>query len=435
MTQNPKMFGREYELSWLSSKLFPSKNPFSVPPLVLLHGPGGIGKTFLTQALLDYHRENAEKLPLIVFIADAALGNFGVTEFSQSLMLTAETTAPALQSEILKLKGDFKVRLNELRKERMVSTEAYNLDGTARTVALAETVVAGDPEGQELAALSTSSIRELFDQVDAEHTVAVAQLRVLYIFDDFSDYAPPIKRWIGGPFLEEFSQLKGLPAPSFLLTDQDSWEVGGQIDYWQKNPGTFFSQEIPPLDHASCLKWLTEANQSPALIDILMEESEGIPVRVRELIETPGLLKKKAREMDESNDFPEPINARERRWLHAAAMSDFVSEESLLLLLGQKEGREALDWLGSTSPFDAIDVALMGGVIHIHMRSEFRELVLKHSMSKVPARHREFQDKFELHAKVAEKVPVPEDRDSLRVLAPVQPFNAEILQELFGNDE
>ncbi|MCZ6672802.1 MAG: hypothetical protein O7C75_07675, partial [Verrucomicrobia bacterium] len=387
------------------------------------------------RALVELHGEDSGKAPLIVFSADASLGNCGVTEFSQALMLTAEATASVLQPEVLKLKSDFKMRVNERNNDRVSSTEAYNLDGTVRSLPMSESLVAGDPEGQDLASLSVGSIRELYEQLIQREVDSVTELRLLYIFDNFSAYAPPIKRWIGGPFLEEFSELNQLPAPSFLLTDQDSWETGGQKDYWQKNPVTFFNYEVPPLDQASCLQWLTEAGHPSSLIDFLMEDSEGMPLQVKELIETPGLLEKKVGEMSESKDLPHPVNARERRWLHAAAMADFVSEESLLLLLGQDEGREALEWLGTSSPFDAITVALSGGVMHIHMRSDIRKLILGQCLAKVPARHREFLEKFDLHAQVAEKVPMSADRDSLRVLAPVQPFNSEILMELFGNDE
>ncbi len=294
--------------------------------------------------------------------------------------------------------------------------------------------MAGDPEGNELAAISVDSINSLYTEV-TRRDESLAGLRLLYIFDDFSEYSPQVKRWIGGPFLEQFSQLKSLPAPGFLLTGKDSWDAGGQKDYWQKNPGTFFNLEVSPLDRESCLVWLSDAGFTTALIDCLMEESEGLPGKIRHLLEHPGLLEERANNKEESKDFPYSVNARQRRWLHAAAMSEFVSEESLLLLLGQEDGRVALDWLESSAPMELVTVNQMAGDMHIHVRSPFREQVIERCLEKVPARHREFLDRFELQARVSEKVPVSEDREALRVLSPIQPFNPEILRLIFGTDE
>ena len=305
-----------------------------------------------------------------------------------------------------------------------------------KTVAVTEGALAEDPKGIELAAIGVELIQELYDQVIQRDEEGVSELRFLYIFDDFSDFAPTIKRWIGGPLMEEFSDVDGLPAPSFLLTDQDSWETGGQKDYWQKNPGTYFDMEIPPMDQESCLEWLTDAGHSPSFIDLVMEDSEGMPERVQKLIETPGLIEEKAEESAGSEEDPvQKVSARERRWLHAAAIADYVPEDSLLLLLGAKEGRDALRWLGSRAQIDGISFVVMGGENHIHLRPEFREEILAQNASKVPARHREFLDKFELHTQVTEKVSETSDRDSLRVLAPIQPFNTKILRELFGDHE
>lgn len=429
-----KIYGRQYEVSWLTSKLFPAKNQFGVPPLVLLHGPNGCGTTFLSKALVAMHVAVADRSPLLVFEANASSGNGSVSEFSEALMLSADFTAPGLESEMINMKGDFKVRLNELRKDSGQAAEAYNLDGSVRNVPTTEPSVTDDPEGSELAAISVDAIHRHYQDISVREA-KFAALRLLYIFDDFADYSPQVKRWIGGPFLEQFSQLKSLPAPGFLLTGKDSWDTGGQKDYWQKNPGTFFNLQVAPLDRDSCLEWLEDAGFASTYIDCLMEESEGKPGMIRHILETPGLLESKASADEEDQEFPFAVNARQRRWLHAAAMSEFVSEESLLLLLGVEEGQKALHWLESTAPVELVTVNQMAGDKHIHLRSPYREKVLNRCLAKVPARHQEFQDRFELQARVAERVPVAEDRESLRVLSPVQPFNSDILKLLFGNDE
>ncbi len=429
------VYGRRSELSWLDAKLFPAKNLFNVPPLVLLYGPRGSGKSLLAKAVVDGHVDGSDKPPILVFAADAITGNSNISEFAQSLIQNADVTSNSLQTEMTALKGDFKIRLNELRKQHMAATEAYNLDGTARTLPSGETIVADDPEGLDLAAVLVTSIRESLDQWVINSPSDDSRLRMLFILDDFSDYAPPIKRWIGGPLLEVFSRQKHIRAPGFLLTDLDAWEGGGQIDYWQKNPGTFFSREIHPLEKGSCQQWLVDTGHAPTLIDFLLEETEGIPSRVRELLDAPGLLEEKSREFDKSKDFPFPVSARERCWLHAGAMAEFVSEESLLLLLGKREGLEALRWLESNTSYDSINLTLIGDVTHIHMQPDFRELVLKYAKSKVPSRHKDFKEKFNLQLRVTEKIPLQENRDSLRLLSPVQPFNAEMLRQVFGSDE
>lgn len=435
MRSTSTVYGRQSELSWLNTKLFPAKNPFNVPPLVLLSGSKGSGKSLLARAVLDSHVDSPSKAPILVFFADANAGSSNVSEFSQSLILNADVTSTTLQSELTKLKGDFKIRLNEMRKEHMAATEAYNLDGTARMLPLGETTAADDPEGQDLAGVLVTSIRESLDSWVLQTAPDDTRLRMLFVLDDFSVYAPPVKRWIGGPFLEVFSLQKEMRAPSFLLTDLDGWESGGQIDYWQKNPGTFFSQEVLPLEKASCQQWLIDTGHAPTLIDFLMEETEGIPSRVKELLDAPGLLEEKSKEFDENKEFPFPVSAQERCWLHASAMAEFVSEESLLLLLGRREGLEALRWLESNSSYDSINLTAVGGVTHIHMQPDFRELVLQHSKRKVPSRHKVFKERFNLHMRVTEKIPLQENRDSLRLLSPVQPFNTEILKQVFGKDE
>ncbi|MCB1123467.1 MAG: hypothetical protein KJT03_18080, partial [Verrucomicrobiae bacterium] len=310
-----------------------------------------------------------------------------------------------------------------------------NLDGSVRSVPLSETHLAGDPEGYVLASISVDSIDQLFTRILGEANPSLAGLRFLYVFDDYPKYSPQVKRWIGGPLLERFSQASHLPPPGFLLTGSEAWDASGQKDYWQKNPGTFFDLEVMPLDRESCTQWLQDFDLPIAYIDCLMEESEGIPARVKPLVERPGALEKLVKEGAKAQDFPYPASAQQRRWLHAAAMADFVSEESLLLLLGKAEGRKALEWFAASAPIDLVTVSVMAGVAHIHMRSDFRDKVFNLCMEKVPARHREFLYKFDLHTRISEKVPLPEDRDSLRLLSPVQPFNPKILTTLFGRDE
>ena len=107
MSQNPTMYGRKYELTWLNAKLFPKKNTFSVPPLVLLHGPKGRGKTLLAREVVQLHREGSGNLRLIVFSVNAENAGGGLPEFSQALMQSGETVFSNLQSDLSKLKSEF----------------------------------------------------------------------------------------------------------------------------------------------------------------------------------------------------------------------------------------------------------------------------------------------------------------------------------------
>jgi hypothetical protein len=183
------------------------------------------------------------------------------------------------------------------------------------------------------------------------------------------------------------------------------------------------------------MEWLEQAGQAPELVDALLEHTEGLPGRIARLLQQPKELEKRLAEASDLHGWMAPLDPRQRRWLHAAAMAERLSEESLQVLLGQREASEAFAWLSSDCPVDAVRCVNIDGVRQILLGASLRERVLSLSVAKVPRRHREFLERMELQTKVTTKVPAAYARERLRQLAPMQPFSFAMLKEAFPEEQ
>lgn len=437
MSAAPSNFqGRRYDLIWLSTKLFPEKGSFFVPPIVLLYGQAGSGRSFLAQRLFDLHLQSPnEREPLLTFSGSQPQAGLAMFDYVGQFAKSAKVTISGLQGKVGQIGRDFGKSWAEITSEAKGPVESYNVDGSVRNLPVNVPGAESVPDGLLLARAFARTLEGWVVGLGSDMNLQSQRLRLLFLFDDFDEYPPSLKDWIGEAFFSELTNCVMLPASSFLLTAKESWEVGGLADYWQAHPASFMQRELGPISRTHCIAWLESLGLDPALVDVLLEETEGLPGRISRMLERPELLEIRARSNSVADSWMAPLGARERRWLHAAAMVERLSEETLQVLLGQAEATEAFIWLVESCPVDSVRSALVDGVKYIYLGSGLRERILSLSVAKVPSRHREFLERIELQARVTAKIPSSSARRQLRTLAPMQPFSLKMLEEAFPQDE
>lgn len=427
-----QLYGRHFEAVWLRGKLFPPRTLQTSSPIILLYGVPGSGKTTLWERLFLFTEEERQQYPMLVFSCFQPKGNMALAEFATAVMASAQSNLPELQRSMQLLRQGFTETLMGVSNTDRVAIEAYKQDGSTRPVSVVD--VNPDRDGLVLAQSFTAALESWFSEFQFEE-VSNGSIRMIFIFDDFPGYSPSVKRWLGDPFFSALTGRGTLPSTSILLTGEDSWEVGSQADYWRAHPGSFSQLEIGPLARGDCLRWLEAEKVNPEWVDIILEETEALPGRIQKLLLDRKSLEIRVKEANVGKDWTIPLGPRERRWLHAAAMAERTTLESMQVLLGHEDAKEALHWLMHVCPLDSIRKGKFEGEQCVFLSAQAREQILKVVVSKVPSRHREFLEKVELFTKVTTKVPSLSSRTQLRKLAPVQPFSLEIIRELFDGDE
>ena len=289
----------------------------------------------------------------------------------------------------------------------------------------------GDPGGGPLAKQFSDCLAGWLKPLIEDPRMA----RLLFVLEDFERYAPPIKQWVGGNLRAALQGNRTLPPVLFLLTGLKNWREADLEAYWEIPKEARFGIEIGPLSRASCIEWL-EAEGVPAdWVDVLLELTEGIPASIQKWLRDRGQLEQMVMKEDINYEFHVYLSAKERRWVHAAAIAERVSRESLQVLLGREESESAFAWLSEECPVDEIRGVKSGGQEAIILKNSFRGRVLKYASGQTPLRNREFREKYALYAEVAERVPSADHRLNLRQLVAVQPFNPSLIKEVFRSHE
>ena len=133
---------------------------------------------------------------------------------------------------------------------------------------------------------------------------------------------------------------------AYLQTGPIAWEQGNEADSWQVHPAALRQLELPRLTHCDCEQWLSElGHEDRELVDLLYEETEGVPARIEALLAQEDFLNILSNSRVFSQTEPlSQFSAKQRRWLHAAAMQAKCSRETLQMLIGKVEIQDAIDW-------------------------------------------------------------------------------------------
>lgn len=430
MARAGTFYGRGPELALLKRTLLPGEAGGS-PPLVLIHGAEEIGKTALVH---EFGRQVlAEKTghPAAAFWWEGPVRAGTLGQFVELLLASGRSNVPRLQQSRGVLSGNKgpEAEGDGGPAERRVS--AYNNDGTVRDlentplVTLAEEEVLLAERFVERLVMWVGSAAE----AEGDGGPSLARLfRMIFVFDAFESYPTAVKNWVGRHLLPAMQSTRGLPGQSLLLTGRQSWEEGEQGDYWQAPPGSFHQLALSPLDRHACEQWLAAVGEDVGKVDLLLERTDGFPGRIERIL----AVRKWWEQVQAESGVLAGYSARERRWLHAAAMARTMNAEMLNIMLGRREAEEAFGWLREQEGIGWWEAERDESGERLHLREEVRDEIIRQVSSRVPARHREFLEKMHLWTEVSSRVESLHHRHYLGELSPIQPFNEEMIRDLFG---
>ncbi len=431
MSNAPPLYGRETELSWLETKILGLQYCNSENPVLLLYGPQGSGKTYLIHHLLRCLEAEASQEGRSFFYSQPQRRELGLNEWAEAALRSVGSPDRRLHAQLGQERNHFAGRLqSEMKGTCAAPAQAYAVDGSVRSLSGSPPPV---PErgGGGLAKHFSECLSDWVKPLVADPRTAA----LLFVLEDFEHYAPPIKHWVGGNLVGALRCDTGLPPVLFLLTGRNSWQEGDLGSYWDIPGEACFGVEIGPLSRASCIEWLEAEGMPTDWVDVVLELTEGIPGSVEKLLRDSGQLEQVVMKEDINTEFEVYLSARERRWVHAAAMAERMSRESLQVLLGREESESAFTWLYEGCPVDEVRSLKAKGKEAIVLKNSFRGKVLKYAAGHTPLRNREFEEKYALFREVTERVPSADHRLNLRQLVAVQPFNSSLLREVFRGDE
>jgi hypothetical protein len=194
--------------------------------------------------------------------------------------------------------------------------------------------------------------------------------------------------------------------------------------------------ELLQLTYGDCQQWLSELGHSDRdLVDELYEDTEGIPARIEAVLAQENFLStlSNSRSMGRTEPLSQ-FSAKQRRWLHAAAMQTQCSREILQILIGKGEAQDAIDWLQQDPQLaDRFHPSVKGtDEWNIRLNPKLREEILQQAKKRKPLCHAGYKDKIELLQALNKKVPLRRHRELLSQLSPIQPFSDRVLNEVFG---
>lgn len=424
-------------LDRLQEDTFGEINP-NFSPLIMVHGISGIGKTALCEHFLNLIRHQLIGVGEVIVIAYKGVPQSSSTaSFSKRLL---ESIKPSSRDAPTRTRTDEQLSHSRFASNTLFSTphtsELYSEDGAAYTDALAVSLFSAGEEAELAQGLAHDLTALLQD--DNLMPGGSARPRIVFFFDQFTRYPENIKRWIGGELYQAFESLKQsavIAGSAYLLTGQLAWEQGELADSWQVHPAAFRQFELQRLAYSDCLMWMSELGYSDRdLVDVVYEETEGVPARIAALLGQEDFL---STVNSRSRGRTEPLSqfsAKQRRWLHAAAMQVPCSREALQLLMGKGEAQDAIEWLRSDAKLlDQVpnsDKAAEG--VRIRLKPELRETVLHEAKKRKPLCHAGYVDKMNLLNELNKQVPSRRHRDLLSQLSPIQPFSDKLINEVFG---
>jgi hypothetical protein len=427
---NTTLYGREFELGLLHNRVVRLAARQNLPSLTWVYGARGMGKSALIDAFVvdAVRRQNN---PTILFRPELSAGVFGVEMFAESMFRSAVACPGSLARDVVGCTNQFLSRLSALRGVEHSSMAAYSPEGVVRPNRVTEVAVAGDPGGAQLAALFVELLEAVAEQIARKTGNPGTSLCVILCLDQFSDYAPSVKRWIGAVLMQSLMQSPRLNVPRALLTGGEPMDSSGQIDYWEVPLGRIHEIELKPIGRSSCIKWLVDERIQPDVIDELMERTKGVPLEVAKLISDKKSIQAMEDEVQEL-EAGSRSSVRQLRWLHAAALLPQVDLEGLSFLLGEKDARIAFDWFRTQASAEGIRVVESAGSAQVLIAPALREELLQDGIRRYPDRHKDFETKIAVQQRMLEKVPLAAHRDYLRQLVPIEPFDFEIIDKIYG---
>ena len=430
---NTLLYGREFELGLLHNRVIRMPERQNLPSLTWVYGARGMGKSALIDAFVA-EAVRRQNYPTILFRPELSAGVFGVEMFAESMFRSAVACPSSFSRDLVECTNQFLLRLNTLRRVEHSSSAAYSAAGVLRPTKVTEVAVAGDPGGAQLADLFVELLETIAEQIAQKTGNPSASLCVILCLDQFSDYAPSVKRWIGAVLMHSLMQSSRLTVPRALLAGSEPLESSGQIDYWEVPLGRIHEIELKPIGRSSCIKWLVDEGIQPDVIDELMERTKGVPLEVAKLISDKKSIQAMEDEVQEL-EAAGKSSVRQLRWLHAAALLPQVDREGLSFLLGEKDALVAFDWFQTQASAEGIRMVESSGSPQVLIAPALREELRQEGIRRYPDRHKDFETKIAVQKRVLEKIPLAAHRDYLRQLIPIEPFDFEIIDKIYGGHE
>lgn len=438
MKSNNKLYGRLLALDRLQDETFNEINP-NFSPVILVHGITGVGKTALCEHFLNLVRHQLIGVGQVITIPFKGVPQSSSTiAFSNLLLESLKRLRPGgLKTPRVDLPLQNRHFASNASTVEPSASELYGEDGAAYTDVLAIQALSPCDEielGQELAHNLTDLLQSDYFMLGAD-----ARPRILFYFDQFARYPENIKRWIGSGLYQAFESLKRssvITGSVYLQTGTLAWEQGNLADSWQVHPAALRQFELFRLSYSDCQEWLCEMGHTDRdIVDVLYEETEGVPARIEALLVHDDFMAalKKLRHSGRLDALAQ-FSAKQRRWLHAAAMQAHCSREALQLLIGKTEAQDAMDWLQQDSKLidGSYGAAESADEWSIRLNPTLREEILHQAKKRKPLCHAGYKDKIELLHDLNKKVPSRRHRELLSQLSPIQPFSDKVLNEVFG---
>lgn len=433
--------GRDELMAWLERTILPGNLEERIEhcPLVLLYGRPGIGKTTVCQQFLKTHLTRSSRTqPFFAFNWKGGVHGRSVVRFSKLLfrMGVANISLEGADQNLLMVNVSQGTANNLGSPDDTRGAEPSDPEQRYREDGVVEDLI-DSPQGLSGAdqkALAEAFAKNLLEWMgDSLKTPSLKALgKIVFIFDDFENYHAAIRQWVGRYLYPCLKSIEALPGCAYLFTAERSWDECSFADYWELSSGSLKQYHMNALSPADCKEWLQQAGIKEDYLEILVEETEGIPAKIAPLIEQPQLLES----LNQSLEHDSPLrafNAKERRWLHAASMQDRVTLEAFELLLGRTEAAEALVWLKKHPKVCQVQTAASGSLV-IQMDAKIRSTILQRAKTKIPLRHQSYTDRLELIGELKAKVPMQLHRHYLALLSPLDRLNEEVIHYVHGED-
>ncbi|MDV7393058.1 AAA family ATPase, partial [Arthrospira platensis SPKY1] len=202
-------------LGWLRNRVLRLTRDSNFSVLILLYGESGIGKTALLNAFVAETLER-HKGTVVFFQPERAAGMLGVELFAESLFRSAHATPGPWGVAASRLGEQFAQQHANLLHSAAPASAAYSAKGVVPGVNTGERILAGDPHRLQLGVLCRDILLSMVDNVTSINGLSSQHLSLIFCFDQFSDYSPPVKQWLGSVLLRTLQQEERLASPKIV---------------------------------------------------------------------------------------------------------------------------------------------------------------------------------------------------------------------------
>jgi hypothetical protein len=427
------LYGRENETSWLLKGVLCSAVVQKLPILTWIYGRSGMGKTALLNAFKSECLQE-HKSQVIIIHPDTESAMFGVEMFAESMFRSAQACPVVWGKSAARMGDQFSQIFASIRGSESPVAVAYSSQGKIAPKSFNENANKKDPSGYKLSEVCLKTFTKLFEEVSAEEWGPPEAASIIFCFDEFANYAPSVKKWIGSVLIQAMISSDRMPKIRLVLTGRESLKLTGQADYFKFTLGRIVEYELGALSRSACIKWLIAIGIDPDLIDELMEQTKGVPGRIVKLLGDEKCIAGMERSFGEE-DLAFAVTAKERRWLHAVAVLEYIDLESLSVLLSEKESKLAIEWLKNRTEIKENTSVDSVKPPSIFLRSTFRHRILRECANRYPTRDKEFRMKIAIQKRLQEKVPSLKHREYLKQLIAIEPFDLEMIDKIYGGYE